>query len=211
MTRAIQYWSAEWHVAERDEVRKMNKYAELLRRSAEEHEASFAESDLTRELRAAADEIEQAEPIATLNAQGPGPIEVLFTEATDFGTTLPHGTKLYPAPVAPADEWKAAIDHELVMIGATVDTFDSPREAITELLDWHVQVALDPAVSSEAADLEDGQLEAIVVAYQMGFEKGLIGATRKNPYGSSWSCDKAWDYGYDEGCLASGRMDDERL
>lgn len=174
----------------------MNKYAELLRRSADEHEASFAESDLTRELRAAADEIEKATPVAWETISGdlirndgnqyneyweplyhhPAPVVPQLAKhqpcgcvictctndvqcqgcgATHCGT---HPVGEFPAPVfetAPENEWKAAIDHELVMIGTTADTFDSPREAITELLDWHVQVALDPVVSSKAASLHE--------------------------------------------------------
>lgn len=76
---------------------------------------------------------------------------------------LPAGTKLYaaappaaPAPVVPADRWKAAIDDELVYchIG-TVDSFPDARTAIKSLIDWHVSVALDPAVSSDAQALID--------------------------------------------------------
>ena len=59
------------------------------------------------------------------------------------------------------DEWKLAVDYELVTCGATADSFDTPARAVKELIDWHVRVALDPAVSGDAAALvERGRKEA---------------------------------------------------
>ena len=59
------------------------------------------------------------------------------------------------------DEWKLAVDYELVTCGATADSFDTPARAVKELIDWHVHVALDPAVSDDAAALvERGRKEA---------------------------------------------------
>ena len=48
-----------------------------------------------------------------------------------------------------------AIDDELVTIESTLSTYPTPRDAVRELIDWHVAVALDPAVSSDAQALID--------------------------------------------------------
>lgn len=63
---------------------------------------------------------------------------------------------LSAAPAVPADQWKAAIDDELVCchIGTT-DSFPDAKAALKNLIDWHVSVALDPAVSSDAQALID--------------------------------------------------------
>jgi hypothetical protein len=55
-----------------------------------------------------------------------------------------------------ANEWRDAIDEGLVCahIG-TVDSFPDPRAALNALIDWHVAVALDPEVSSDARALID--------------------------------------------------------
>jgi len=61
-----------------------------------------------------------------------------------------------PSPEAPAvdavNEWKLAVDNELVTIGSTADTFESPRAALNALIDWHVAVALDSAISGTGDD-----------------------------------------------------------
>lgn len=70
-----------------------------------------------------------------------------------------------PAPAVPADQWKAAIDDELVCchIGTT-DSFPDAKAALKSLIDWHVSMALDPAVSSDAQALIDkGKSAAPVV------------------------------------------------
>jgi hypothetical protein len=46
-----------------------------------------------------------------------------------------------------AQEWEQAVDDELTQLQMTTDTFPDPRTAIKALLDWHVQVAVDPAVN----------------------------------------------------------------
>lgn len=53
------------------------------------------------------------------------------------------------------DAWKLAVDDELVTIGSTADSFDSPKAAIAALIEWHVSAALDPAISKSAQDLLD--------------------------------------------------------
>ena len=43
--------------------------------------------------------------------------------------------------------WKDAIkalDRELVLIGSSIECFDSPQDALNFIIDWHVDVATDP-------------------------------------------------------------------
>lgn len=58
---------------------------------------------------------------------------------------VPEGWKL--VPIAEIESWKDAVDHELTQIQMTTDTFPDPQAALSALIDWHVQVALDPAVN----------------------------------------------------------------
>ncbi len=63
------------------------------------------------------------------------------------------------------DAWKLAVDHELVTIGSTADSFASPKDAIQALIDWHVAVSLDPAVSTDAqALIARGRRESMTAA-----------------------------------------------
>lgn len=60
-----------------------------------------------------------------------------------------------------SNPWKQALDDELVSTEATSDDYPSPKAAIKAIIDWHVSVALDPAVSPAAQALVDrGQQEA---------------------------------------------------
>lgn len=46
--------------------------------------------------------------------------------------------------------WKEAIkalDQELVLIGTSIERFDSPQDALNFIIDWHVDVATDPRVN----------------------------------------------------------------
>lgn len=45
--------------------------------------------------------IAQQEPVATIDREGAGPMEVRFTEHSEWGTLLPHGYKLYGEPLHP--------------------------------------------------------------------------------------------------------------
>ena len=56
-------------------------------------------------------------------------------------------------PTAKPGEWKQAIDDELVTIESTADSYPTAKEALKALIDWHVSVALDPRVSSDAQAL----------------------------------------------------------
>jgi len=49
--------------------------------------------------------------------------------------------------------WRATVDNMLTT--AHMVASDDPRESINRLIDWHVQVALDPSVSSDAQALID--------------------------------------------------------
>src|SRR5690606_26356922 len=49
--------------------------------------------------------------------------------------------------LAEIESWKDAVDHELTKIQMTTDTFPDPQSALSALINWHVQVALDPAVN----------------------------------------------------------------
>ena len=55
-----------------------------------------------------------------------------------------------------ANPWREAIDNALIctQIG-TVDSFPTADQALEALIDWHVAVALDPEVSSDAQALVD--------------------------------------------------------
>jgi len=64
--------------------------------------------------------------------------------------------------------WKLAVDNELVSIGSTADSFPDARTAVGKLLDWHVEVALDPKVSKAARNLKS-----------QGYAKGLADAMKK--------------------------------
>jgi hypothetical protein len=63
---------------------------------------------------------------------------------------------------AQAEAMCAAIDNE--MVTAHIGVFnlgDDPRKALHEIISWHVMVALDPSVSSDArALIERGRAEA---------------------------------------------------
>lgn len=47
------------------------------------------------------------------------------------------------------NEWKLAVDRELVIIGSTADSYDGPAEAVSDIIDWHVAVATDPKVNGQ--------------------------------------------------------------
>lgn len=60
-----------------------------------------------------------------------------------------------------------AVEHELATIQSTVSSFESPAKAVAALIDWHVQVALDPKVN--------GQQEAEPVAWILtGTDSDLV-------------------------------------
>ena len=55
-----------------------------------------------------------------------------------------------------ANPWREAIDAQLVCLHlGTADSFNDANEALAALINWHVSVALDPEVSSDAQALID--------------------------------------------------------
>lgn len=66
-----------------------------------------------------------------------------------------------------------AVEHELATIQSTVSSFESPAKAVAALIDWHVQVALDPNVNGQQ---EAEPVDACVAAIQYALETddGLI-------------------------------------
>lgn len=64
-----------------------------------------------------------------------------------------------------ANPWRDAIDDALICthIG-TVESFPTAQEALDALIDWHVRVALDPEVSSDARALIDKGAAAVADA-----------------------------------------------
>lgn len=53
-----------------------------------------------------------------------------------------------------SNQWQVALIEELVSIGIlTPEHENDPKLALYAIIDWHVQVALDPAVSEEAQQL----------------------------------------------------------
>ena len=61
------------------------------------------------------------------------------------------------AAVAAERAWRDAVDEMLTV--AHMVASDDPRESINRLISWHVAVALDPAVSSDAAALVAAERE----------------------------------------------------
>lgn len=57
----------------------------------------------------------------------------------------------HAAELAKLRQWRDTVDDMLTVCHEVAS--DDPRESIDRLINWHVQVALDPAVSSDAAAL----------------------------------------------------------
>ena len=54
----------------------------------------------------------------------------------------------------PRNEWREAVHDELVTTWTfSAENKDDPRKALQDITNWHVRVALDPAVSSDAQAL----------------------------------------------------------
>lgn len=56
-------------------------------------------------------------------------------------------------------EWRETVDDMLSVFHMVAS--DDPRESIDRLINWHVQVALDPSVSSDAQALIDRGRQAV--------------------------------------------------
>jgi len=56
----------------------------------------------------------------------------------------------------PRNEWREAVHDELVTTWTlSAENKDDPRKALQDIINWHVRVSLDPAVSSDAQSLID--------------------------------------------------------
>ena len=54
----------------------------------------------------------------------------------------------------PRNEWREAVHDELVTTWTlSAENKDDPRKALQDIINWHVSVSLDPAVSSDAQAL----------------------------------------------------------
>lgn len=51
------------------------------------------------------------------------------------------------------NEWKRVIEEELVALHILNENHKDPRKALNDVIDWHVQIALDVAVSTDAQKL----------------------------------------------------------
>lgn len=76
-----------------------------------------------------------------------------------------HGAKLYTeAQLIAAQQrtaaWKDAVEDELVICGILNDSHKDPRKAVMDIALWHSEVAVDPAVSQAAIDLQQRTAEA---------------------------------------------------
>lgn len=57
-----------------------------------------------------------------------------------------------------------ALEQELSVMHATVASYSSATEALKALIDWHVQVALDPKVNGGKVLIDEGELSGLHAA-----------------------------------------------
>lgn len=73
-----------------------------------------------------------------------------------------QGRETRPDELAQPNPWKDAIDNALIWWHmGTVESFPTAKAALDALIDWHVAVALDPEVSSDAQALVDRGAAAV--------------------------------------------------
>lgn len=103
-----------------------------------------------------------------------------------------YAAMLAAAPTPPTqddecapDPWHAAIDNELVCCHILNESnHNDPRKALQDIINWHVQVALDPAVSSDAqALIERGKQddEALEVLRELVEARDAYNASETTP------------------------------
>ena len=84
----------------------------------------------------------------------------------------------HAAELAKLRQWRDVADDMLTVYHEVAS--DDPRESIDRLISWHVQVALDPAVSSDAAALvEVGRQQGAKL--QQGEARAVRDATISGP------------------------------
>lgn len=59
------------------------------------------------------------------------------------------------AKLADLEKWKSAVDHEVVITECGPDDWNDPVKMVRHAIQWNIDVALDPAVSSAAQALID--------------------------------------------------------
>jgi len=108
---------------------------------------------------------EQDKPVAWMAMRfGNSPANVTLSHAEAVGWHASGGDvralvfAAPPAPPAPElpelpEPWRATVDDMLTVCHMTAS--DDPRESVNRLINWHVSVALDPCVSSDAQALID--------------------------------------------------------
>lgn len=148
-----------------------NPIAELMREAADKLDQSGLPCQgLVEDLLDAADDIERQEPVATLYSKGPGPIEVRFTESTEFGTKLPHGTRLFAAPV-PAIPEETLSPYEILgwchaYFCCSLDAGEDPRttevgDIIEKMNRQLLAAAPQPAEQQPVTVVTDEMVEAV--------------------------------------------------
>lgn len=116
--------------------------------------AFFTEQHLQEAQRAAIEADRQARGNADASTIGGEPVayKAYVQKVPDHCDRVVWRDRYYHLPIEGAtqqtsDEWKQAIDHELVSFGTTADSYSSPKEAINALIDWNVSLATDPKVN----------------------------------------------------------------
>lgn len=91
---------------------------------------------------------------------------IMFSHPQHGGLCIAHGNAVHALCDAllrseqERCDYRDAVDRELTTLGTCVDAYESPTAAVRTMIDWHVQIALDPAVSSDASALvERGRQE----------------------------------------------------
>ena len=79
-------------------------------------------------------------------------------------------TRHQNAVEADSDLWKLAIDHALTALETTADAFESPRDALRALIDWHIAAAIDPTARSSPATREIDYCAAQEIATTFGLD-----------------------------------------
>lgn len=96
-----------------------------------------------------------------------------YRDGTDTGASLKRFAELVAA--ASEEQWKQAVINELVCCHIYNESHDKdPRKAVHDAISWNVEVALDPAVSSQAQALIDLGADAEREACARFVEDGYV-------------------------------------
>jgi len=82
---------------------------------------------------------------------------------------------IHPLFLDSGDQWRDAIDNELVTAHlGTYESYSNAKSALSSLIQWHIEVALNPAISKRASDLvqlgEDKHKKGDAAAYRWAYE-----------------------------------------